>query len=112
MKYKVECIISKISIKNNKLVFKICGTEGYSIKIGKDKYIVLITDEIEKIKELKCVSSFVIIQNIVFETKKSYSVLLTAAMTCGKRVRLTGETSEKEIKSAHIKVSSISLLND
>ena len=110
--YTIEGVITELSLENNDFKFEISGTEGYSLKFGKDRYNVLIVEDIYKIKDRHFLYSFIVPQSVVFQFMENSLSLLAVAMTSGKRVMLTGETSEEEIKKGHIKVSSITLLND
>lgn len=121
--YIIEGTIKEISVdKSDNFSFKIIGTEGYSIKYGKEKYNILCPEQLkEELKKDKKIHlpGIIISQDYQFSTfEKNIEVIIR---NCGLNRKLIIGTviSETEKlskifadKNKPIKIASITLLSD
>ena len=114
MAYFIEGTITEIKSEGNECTFKVCGTEGYSVKLGKEKHNLLYSENIKTKTDKNAISSFVLLIDRNYKTNEKQEYLLASALTSGKKVRATIEAEETEIKTgvAELSVSSITLLSD
>ena len=107
--YIIEGTITEIKVESTDCIFKICGSEGYSVKHGDKKYNVLYSEDIKE----NCFS-FVLFDDRIYKASEKQGCLLATALTNGKRVRAIIEAEEEEIKTGigELSVSSITLLSD
>lgn len=52
MRYKIECVIKEIEIKNNGIILKIRGTDGYILSQDSRTYNVFFPEDLGKPKNL------------------------------------------------------------
>lgn len=109
--YTIIGTISELTSSSKEIAFKICGSEGYSIIHDKERYNVLFIEDINSITVNHPCSAFIVHQQIDFFCEKIDSSLLSTALANGKRVRISGETTEDEIQNGKIKVKTITLLS-
>lgn len=124
MAYIIEGTVTEISSeKLDEVSFKITGSEGYAIKLGKKKYNVLCTEKIlensneedsfeNKSKFFE--ETFVLSQGIQFLSNDVAKVGLIRCNALGKHVKVTIDGSFDTIKisletSRHLLVSSITV---
>ncbi|MBR1536435.1 MAG: hypothetical protein IJ630_05820 [Treponema sp.] len=114
MIYIIEGTISEIKVEGKDCIFKICGSEGYSIKHGEKKYNVLYSEDIKEKNDKNAISSFVLIADRYYQANEKQECLLASALTAGKRIHVEIEATEDEIKSGmkELSVSSLTLLLD
>ena len=85
MTYIIEGIISSISVnKNGKILFTICGHEGYSIKTENKKYNILLQKEIIN-------SSIVLSQDFQFSVNEENKIMLIQSNSIGKKAQISFE---------------------
>lgn len=110
MAYIIEGTVSELTVEGNSCIFKINGSEGYSLKIGKEKHNVL--------HSVKAATNENVISAYILFSDRSYSIpeielpILASALSCGKRVKVIIEANDNDIKNGvdMLKVSSITLL--
>ena len=112
--YIIEGTISELKIEDTECTFKICGTEGYSVKHGKQKYNVLYSEDVNEKVDKNAISTFVLFDDRIYKASEKQECLLAVALANGKRVRTMIEAEETEIKTekASLSVTSITLLAD
>lgn len=107
----IEGTVSEITVKNGKNVkFKILGTEGYAIKLGKKKYNIITKDEViedsksdKETDENFIVTSYVLSQNFLFSISDKEKISKLSNFL-GKRIKFIFEIDESKVKiSADIK---------
>ncbi|MDY6398123.1 MAG: hypothetical protein SPL22_10380 [Treponema sp.] len=109
MTYIIEGIISSISVdKNGKILFTICGHEGYSIKIENKKYNILLQKEIIN-------SSIVLSQDFQFSVNEENKIMLIQSNSIVKKAQISFEVKNDKKLSDNFTVgdfetSSITLL--
>ena len=114
MNYITEGTITELTIEGKDCSFKLHGTEGYSVKYGNDMFNVLYSDAIKSISEANPILSYIIMQTKAFKCESVESNILAIAMTNGKKVKISIECEEDDLKdtSKQLKVTSITLLNN
>lgn len=111
MDYIIEGTISELTVEGKSCVFKLNGSEAYSVKHGKEKYNILYTKEIKNISEEKYIPCQIILDSKEFLYTKSPSNSLVIALTNEKRIRVSGKIQEDILKdNTKLPVSSITLL--
>ncbi|MBQ8678191.1 MAG: hypothetical protein IJ530_00325 [Treponema sp.] len=111
--YIIEGTISEITTSDNPTcTFKICGSEGYSIKRDKYRYNFLCSTENGTNQSAQ--TGYILFSEREYKSENPQAaLLLSSAMASGKRVKLIVESTETEIKESEnsLKVTSITLLN-
>ena len=112
--YIIEGTITEIKVESTDCIFKICGSEGYSVKHGDKKYNVLYSEDVNEKVDKNAISTFVLFDDRIYKASEKQGCLLATALTNGKRVRAIIEAEEEEIKTGigELSVSSITLLSD
>ena len=122
-KYVIEGTIYKIYVdESDNLSFSIMGTEGYSVKQGKDKYNLLcpekLKDEIND-KSKTHVPTILISQEYQFSVSEKNKELVIKTCSSNKRISMTIALDEKKSidklfadKNLPLKVSSLVILSD
>lgn len=112
--YIIEGTITEIKVESTDCIFKICGSEGYSVKHGEKKCNVLYSEDVKEKVDKNAISTFILIDDRSYKTNEKQGCLLTTALTNGKRVRAIIEAEEEEIKTGigELSVTSITLLSD
>ncbi len=114
MAYFIGGTVSELKVEGNECTFKICGTEGYSVKHGEKKYNLLYSEDIKDKNDKNAISTFVLVDDRNYQSNEKQECLLASALTTGKRIRVTIDATEDEIKfgTKELSVSSIALLSD
>ncbi len=111
--YVIEGTITEITTSDNPTcTFKICGTEGYSIKRDKYRYNFLCSSE--NGTNQRAQTGYILLSEREYKSENHQAVLLlSSAMASGKHVKLIVESTEAEIIKSEksLKVTSITLLN-
>lgn len=112
--YIIEGTITELTTNKDHCIFKINGTEGYSVKHDKKKYNVLYSENIKSKTSTSAISTFVLYVERKYKTQNTKETLLAAALTSGKKMNFTIEAEEKEIitGSMELSVTSITLLSE
>jgi hypothetical protein len=110
-KFVIEGTVSELEVSGNKYIFKLHGTEGFSVKRGEKKYNIFWGNE-DKLSVL----SYMRLTEEKYEAFEHQGGLLTASITGGKRVRITIDSTKEQNSSIEeskvLEVSTISLLAD
>lgn len=121
--YIIEGMITKIFVDaSDNLSFNIIGTEGYSVKQGRDKYNLLcpekLKDEIDDKTKIH-VPGILLSQDYQFSVNEKNKDLVIRHFSSNKRIYLTIALDEKKSleklfddKKLPLKVTSITLLLD
>lgn len=121
--YIIEGMITKIFVDaSDNLSFNIIGTEGYSVKQGRDKYNLLcpekLKDEIDDKTKIH-VPGILLSQDYQFSVNEKNKDLVIRHFSSNKRIYLTIALDEKKSleklfddKKLPLKVTSITLLAD
>lgn len=110
MTYIIEGTVSELTVEGKSSIFRINGSEGYSVKIGKEKHNVLHSAKAATNENV--IVAYILFNDRNYEISEKESPIVASALSCGKRVKVIIDTTDNEIKkgTGNLKVSSITLL--
>lgn len=121
--YIIEGTVSEVSVdESNNISFKMCGTEGYSIKYGKEKYNIFCPKQLEEdMKNDKKIHlpGIIVSQDYQFSTSNKNIGLIIRNCGLNRKLKICTTFSETENlskifadKNLPIKVESMILLSE